>query len=433
MEPSSEAHEADPLSHAAAPHVGSGLGSAQTRKWSSRSTSLGKRNTITWYFPSLSSNQDQDNRSLEEKTFDLPETAGATESSDLPALRDNVEIEEQLVPLAPDFLNVAEETKSCLAEPEPCGRAERGTKRSRSTNSPELNIEVSNVRANTEIMSLNLTKTEEQSAKKAKTETAPLVTSKIFSPDQSKTLPEHLSALRKEIEDLIQHVVLTKLEAMERSLADLWNWNKRLTRTLLANGINHVTHDELQDDDSSGKAMNIDLKESVGTLHPTSKDQELLKQVHPERIRNVSDTFVPSKNLAPTSHDAKAATGMRNWQSDLNAAEVPSESTPADILLKKKAFCTDFGLPLSPRNGYTVKINSLVGDEPIASEYTNVVADGESIWLELPEKAINLTNFRRRQLTSSRQYWTLNGVTLHQHLKPFKISQHHYISFYTLE
>ena len=88
--------------------------------------------------------------------------------------------------------------------------------------------------------------------------------------------------------------------------------------------------------------MNIDIKESVVTLHPTSKDQELLKQVHPERIRNVSDTYVPSKNLVPSknftsrSRDAKAATGLRNWQSDLNAAEVPSESTPADILLKNK-------------------------------------------------------------------------------------------------
>ena len=191
---------------------------------------IGKRNTITWYFPSLSSNQDQDNRSLEEKTFDLPETAGAAESSDLPALRDNVEIDEQLVPLAPDFLNVAEETMSCLAEPEPCRMVERGTKRSRSTNSPELNIEVSNVRANTEIMSLNLTKTEQQLAKKAKTETAPLDTSKIFvqktnttpaPPDQSKTLTMHLLDMRKEVVDLIEYAVVTKLETVERSLANL--------------------------------------------------------------------------------------------------------------------------------------------------------------------------------------------------------------------
>ena len=100
---------------------------------------------------------------------------------------------------------------------------------------------------------------------KAKADTNPALS------DQSKTLSEHLSAVRKEIEDLIQHVVLTKLEAMERSLADLWNQNKRLIRTLQANGINHKAHDELHDDDSSGKPMNIDIKESVVTLHPLLK------------------------------------------------------------------------------------------------------------------------------------------------------------------
>ena len=97
--------------------------------------------------------------------------------------------------------------------------------------------------------------------------------------------------------------------------------------------------------------------------------------------------------------------------------DMVSETIPEDVLLKKQAFWTDFGLPLSPRNGYTLKVHSLVGEEPIATEYTNVVADGESIWLELPEKAIIKTSFRRRQLTSSRQYWTFNGVTLHQQLQ----------------
>ena len=89
-----------------------------------RSTCLGKRNTITWYFPSVSSEQDWDNRSLEEKKPSPPETAGAEESLDPLTLCGNVEIEEQLVPLTPEFLNVPQEK-------------ERGTKRSRSTNSPE--------------------------------------------------------------------------------------------------------------------------------------------------------------------------------------------------------------------------------------------------------------------------------------------------------
>ena len=129
--------------------------------------------------------------------------------------------------------------------------------------------------------------------------------------DPGTTLSEHLSALRKEMEDLIQHVVLTKLEAMERSLTDLWNQNKRLIRTLQQHGINHKTCDELEVDDSSGKSMLIDTKESV-TLHSPSIDRELLRQVHPERVRNISDTSVPSKNFTPPKRDRIAATGMKN-------------------------------------------------------------------------------------------------------------------------
>ena len=53
----------------------------------------------------------------------------------------------------------------------------------------------------------------------------------------------------------------------------------------------------------------------------------------------------------------------------------------------------------------------------MATGYDNVIADGESIWLELPENHINRTSFKKRQLTSSRQYYTFNGVTLHKQLE----------------
>ena len=161
--------------------------------------------------------------------------------------------------------------------------------------------------------------------------------------------------------------------------------------------------------------MDLDIKKSTN-LNSPSRDRELLKQVHPERIPNVSDISMSSKIVKPPC-DVNEASGMSNHYTNRSAAEKSSETTPADVLMKKQAFSSDLGLPLSPKNGYTVKIHSLVGDEPIPSEYTNVVADGESIWLELPEKAINKTSFRRRQLTSSRQYWTFNGVTLHQQLQ----------------
>ena len=70
-----------------------------------------------------------------------------------------------------------------------------------------------------------------------------------------------------------------------------------------------------------------------------------------------------------------------------------------------------------PQQYLHAKIHSLVGDEPVASRYNNVVADGESIWLELPENTLNLSMFKKRQTTSSRQYYTLNGVTIHKQLE----------------
>ena len=59
------------------------------------------------------------------------------------------------------------------------------------------------------------------------------------------TLSNELSAVRKELTDLIQYAVLTKLEAIKQSITNLWNQNKTLIRTLQANKINHKTHDEL--------------------------------------------------------------------------------------------------------------------------------------------------------------------------------------------
>ena len=355
---------------------------------------------------------DNNGRSSEEKSFQLSETAGAGKSSDPTTC--SMALEDQLVPLVPSFLNAVPTERS--------GKEERGIKRSRTTNSPELKIVASDVLTNTEHENLSLSKTEEQIAKKPKMGAAlsecmdnSVLKTNINQADlDPSTLSNELSALRKEVTDLIQYAVITKLESMERSLTNLWNQNQRLIRTLVANGINHKTHDELHDNTSCGKPMKIDTEGSVN-LNSTFRDRELLKQVHPERLGNVTDTSKPTKN--PKPWDSNAATCLRNHQTNISDTEMAPETTPEDVLLKKQAFYTDFGLPLSPRNGYTLKVHSLVGEEPIATEYTNVVADGESIWLELPENAIFMSKFTKRQLTSSRQYWTLNGVTLHQQLE----------------
>ena len=84
-----------------------------------------------------------------------------------------------------------------------------------------------------------------------------------------------------------------------------------------------------------------------------------------------------------------------------------------DLKLKIMAFENDFKLPL---NGAVVHITSLFDGVDIANGYERVVADGESLWLELSETQIFKSKFQKRQLTRTRQYFTLNGVTLHKQL-----------------
>ena len=91
--------------------------------------------------------------------------------------------------------------------------------------------------------------------------------------------------------------------------------------------------------------------------------------------------------------------------------------TPADIVIKEKAFTEDFKLPLSPVDPWAANIYSLVGDDLIARGYERVVTDGESIWLEIPWNWLCTKRLTKRQLTPSRQYFTLNGVTIHNQLQ----------------
>ena len=91
--------------------------------------------------------------------------------------------------------------------------------------------------------------------------------------------------------------------------------------------------------------------------------------------------------------------------------------TPADIVIKEKAFIDDFKkLPLSPPEPLAVNINTLVGDD-IARGYNRVVINRESIWLEIPENWLCMKSFTKQQLTPSPQYLTLNGVTIHHQLQ----------------
>ena len=84
-----------------------------------------------------------------------------------------------------------------------------------------------------------------------------------------------------------------------------------------------------------------------------------------------------------------------------------------DLQIKIDAFRNDFKLPL---NGAEVHISSLRGGVDVANGYERVIADGESLWLELSEEQIFRNNFKMRWRTKSRLYYVMNGVTLHKQL-----------------
>ena len=68
----------------------------------------------------------------------------------------------------------------------------------------------------------------------------------------------------------------------------------------------------------------------------------MLKQVHPERISNVASASIPTIHASATAVDTNAELRMFNHQREFNSAEMPKEATPADVLIKKQAFWTDF-------------------------------------------------------------------------------------------
>ena len=148
--------------------------------------------------------------------------------------------------------------------------------------------------------------------------------------------------------------------------------------------------------------METDLSQPVdGTPHPPS--------LHPERKARI--------DLHRYNEYEKEAVREVN----------PMRISISDIMMKENAFKEDIKLPLFKTVAH---ISGLRRGEDVAKGYERVVADGESLWLELNKEEIYLTNFRKRQRTQSRQYWTMNGVTIHQQLtlEPGKYPRRHKLS-----
>ena len=254
----------------------------------------------------------------------------------------------------------------------------------------------------------------------------------FISPEQQ---PENLNS-NSPIYDVLAAVnnfLIPQVEQMRRDITDLHRENKKLISTLSNLGIHHSSTDKLETIPISPPVVTklsdleeIENKTEAKRRKRQANAEQSLDNPEPMEV----DPALPMKSSRyeavdrskpqPQSHYGQMNNERRNRIERTRATDdLLVNLTPADIVLKEKAFSEDFKkLPLSPAQPQAANILSLVGDDLIARGYSRVVADGESIWLEVPENWLCLTSFTKRQQTKSRHYYTLNGVTIHHQLQP---------------
>ena len=223
-----------------------------------------------------------------------------------------------------------------------------------------------------------------------------------FLPEQEPDELHKHNSLLAEILAAINNSVMSQIELMRRDITDLYRENKKLVNALSKHGIHHPSTDNLK---PSSVAMNIDTPKRHMTI------EEPL-------VENVPSVLNPAQPLKPSRWGNMNNGRKIRIEENTERNNLLKNLTPADIAIKENAFIEDFKkLPLSPAEPLAVNIFSLVGDDLIARGSNRVVTDGESIWLEIPENWLCTKSFTRRQLTPSRQYFTLNGVTIHHQLE----------------
>ena len=102
------------------------------------------------------------------------------------------------------------------------------------------------------------------------------------------------------------------------------------------------------------------------------------------------------------------------WVKDGEASLTPDARL--DIAIKEWAFSSDINLPIEPSETFSARITTFNG-QLVANGYDRVVADGESIWIEIPKSKLNLSQFQPRQRTAPRHFYTLSRVTAYKRLQ----------------
>ena len=253
-----------------------------------------------------------------------------------------------------------------------------------------------------------------------------------------------IGSLCKEIEDRILQTVLIRLEKLDRDCYDLSSAVRRISQSLSKLNTDFDLSDKLVtvSKDVPAAIPKPSLSSSVERHKPISstlcKPMETEEQIdkvpsmpQPMDISLSSSVdIITSKKWGVMHKDRFSAIHKTVPSSDIsnvlptesfpnhnpNSAKIPTPDASLDIALKEWAFSTDFRLPLLPQNTLNARISTIQG-ELIATGYNRVVADGESIWLEVPRANLDLTKFKPRQCTASRHFHTFSGVTAHQQLE----------------
>lgn len=115
-----------------------------------------------------------------------------------------------------------------------------------------------------------------------------------------------------------------------------------------------------------------------GKMHPARLSEQTI------RPRNFCEPF-PSKTQTSVK---------------LSPKDILSSNIRLDIAIKEWAFSSDFQLPIEPPSTVNARITTIDGEQ-IATGYDRIIADGESIWLEVPIAKLKIDKFRPRQRTAS--------------------------------
>ena len=386
----------------------------------------------------MSEDSDQGDRSLEEKVFEptaLPDSSGQGQ-----ALQEyqTMGSEEQLAKLPGMDASVTDGIEMEITKSEDNMKP----RKKRSRTSPELNA--TSTITNETIVTPTLRKLplgSGNSPKKLKI--ADHVESVVKTPSldnrdhhcSCSSVRTELATLWKKVEERLLGPVTAQLEKLQRDYSGLARSVVRINQTLSKMNPDHSLYDKLE----PVSGLKTPLQPMPTITSPKAKRKPPLPNLSEpmDIVESVSQTpkykdlpaaskLNSNKHWVKTHHVRSTQAGekkrpekppltppLRNPVDFLENEKILTPDARLDIAIKEWAFCSDFKLPLFQTVNASI---TTISGELIANGYDRVIADGESLWLEIPRTKLLLGKLQARQRTSSRYFYTLHGATIHQQI-----------------